>query len=230
MRTRSLPNVTDVGESLRPSLRIRKIPALVTIIATTVITSSVAYGAPRDRVLVVADYAFVTATHSKPSHAVTATDLLNADETKAPATSDVSLVANIGDIFSYPRLAVFSNSTTFTQSCVNFPNRVGRRPNEIKCPLRALALWWDQQPVLNGSREAVAFAETKGRAVSGSDVGHFLSGSNVHIVGNPSFKSGQGGLVRFAVKSKINKTLESGYICVDFPRTEAGIPRQVACR
>lgn len=69
-----------------------------------------------------------------------------------------------------------------------------------------------------------------GRAVSSSDVGQFFSGSDVHVVGNPGFKSGQGGVVRFAIKSKINKTLESGYICVRFPKTEAGIPVQVACR
>ncbi len=191
--------------------------------------SSTASSAVRDRVLAIANYAFVTATHSKPSHAVTAADLLNAVETEPLANTNLSLPVNIGDILAYPRLALFVNSTTFAQTCVSFPTRVGQRPREIKCPLRAIALWQEQPSVLSGSREAVAFAEVKGLAVSGSDVSQFFAGSNVHIVGNPSFKAGQGGVVRFAIKLKINETVEFGNICVRFPSTEAGIPVQVEC-
>jgi hypothetical protein len=199
------------------------------VTAATAVLSSTASGAARDPVLAVANYAFVTATHSKPSHAVTPADLLNAVETEPLANTDLSLPVNIGDIFAFPRLALFLNSTTFTQTCVNFPTRVGQPPYEIKCPMRAIALWQEQPLVLDASREAVAFAEKRGKAVSGSDVGRFFDGSNVHIVGNPSFKPGQSGVVRFVIKLKINKILVSGYICVRFPSTEAGIPAQVTC-
>jgi hypothetical protein len=202
---------------------------LAVLTATTATLSQAAFASPKNPVLAVADYAFITASHSKPQRAVTAADLLNAEETKSMAGSNLVLPANIGAIFAYPRLALFSNSATYTQTCVIFPAEVGRRPYEIKCPTRAIALWQEQPNVLNGSREAVAFAEKKGMAVSGSDVDQFFAGSNVHVVGNPAFKPGQGGIVRFAIKLKINSTTASGYICVRFPRTEAGISMQVDC-
>ena len=221
--------MSDQKVSQRRTYRVRTVLVSMALIVATVILSPTAFGATRDRVLAIADYAFVTSTHFKPSHAVTAADLLNAAETTPIAESNLSLLANIGDIFAYPRLAMFLNSTTFVQTCVNFSTQVGRRPFEIKCPTRALALWQEQPLVLNGSREAVASAESKGLAVSSSDVSHFFVGSNVHIVGNPAFKPGQGGIVRFAFKLNVNRILATGDICVRFPSTEAGIPVQVAC-
>ncbi len=215
--------------SRRSIHRTRLVLVSIALTATTVILSPTLSGAAGNPVLAIVDYAFVTATHSKPSHAVTAADLLDAAETEPIAKSNLSLQVNIGDIFAYPRLALFSNSTTYAQTCVNFPSEVGRRPYEIKCPARVITLWTWQPTVLNGSREAVEFAETQGLAVSGPDVGQFFDGSNVHIVGNPDFKPGQGGVVRFAIKLKINKIVAFADICVRFPSTEAGIPVQVTC-
>jgi hypothetical protein len=215
--------------SHRRTHRLRVILFLAVLTAATSALSQAALAAPKDPVLAIADYAFVTASHSRPVRAVTAADLLNAEETKTTSNSNLFLSANIGAIFGYPRLAVFSNSTMFTQTCVIFPAEVGHKPFEIKCPTRAIVLWQEQPTVLTESREAVAFAETRGTAVSGSDIGPFFDGSNVHVVGNPTFKPGQGGTVRFAIKLKINGTTASGDICVRFPRTEAGIPVQVDC-
>ena len=213
----------------RRTPRVRGVLILAMLTATAATMSQAAFAAPKDPVLAIANYAFVTAAHFKPERAITAADLLNAEETESRANSNVVLSANIGTILAYPRLAVFSNGAAFTQTCVIFPTAVGRRPFEIKCPTRAIVLWQEQPSVLNGSREAVAFAETKGMAVAGTDVGQFFAGSNVHLVGTPAFKPGQGGTVRFAIKLKISGTTASGYICVRFPTTEAGIPIQVDC-
>ncbi len=202
---------------------------VMTFVLTLALTS-ISSSATRDRrVLEIIDYAYVTATHSIPSHAVTAADLLNAADTPRLIDSTVHLVVNIGDILAYPRLALFGNSATFKQTCVNFPKRVDQRPYVITCPPTAIVLWQQQLYVMDGSREAVAAAEKNGLAVAGSDLVEFFAGSNIHIVGNPHFQPGQGGVVRFAVKMNANKVVASGDICVRFPKTEAGIPIQISC-
>jgi hypothetical protein len=182
-------------------------------------------------VLVVADYAFVTADHSVPRHVVTAADLLNAAEAEASSveTANLSLGANIGDIQAYPRLAIFMNSATYKQTCVNFPATVGERPQVITCPAKAVAIWQNLPFILDQSSRAVAAAESKGRAVAGADITPFFAGSNIHVVGAPSFKAGQGGVVRFTFKMKTGRSVTSAYVCVRFAKTEAGVPVQVRC-
>ena len=75
----------------------------------------------------------------------------------------------------------------------------------------------------------MAAAESKGQPVSGTDVVTLFARSGTHILGTPAFKAGLGGVVRFALKLTINKTLAFVRVFVRFPKTEAGIPEQIAC-
>jgi len=145
----------------------------------------------------------------------------------------VSLDSNLGDIPSYPRLAIFTNHSTYSFSCVTFSRSTRTLPKMITCPQMAVARWQEAPLVMAVSRSAVAAASAKGRAVSGKDVLNSFAKSPYHLATTPTFKSGQGGTVMLV--GSLNMTSESGTlteqvrVCVNFPTTEAGIPAQVNC-
>jgi hypothetical protein len=212
----------------------RTLLLVVFLLMLTSITSSAVNAAKPSFVSAVAEYAFSTASHEKPARAVSATDLSNAVATKSNVTTlTVTLGVNLGDIPSYPRLAIFIDSATFKNICVHFSNVVGKRPYLIACPQMAIALWQEAPSVMEVSRNAVAMAAAKGRAVSGADVAKSFTKSRFHFVTTPAFKTGQGGKVTFV--SRLKMTSDSGsvtenvHVCVKFPTTEAGIPFQVHC-
>jgi hypothetical protein len=93
-----------------------------------------------------------------------------------------------------------------------------------------MELWQEEPFVLNASRSAVAAAASSGRAVSGADITPFFIGSNYKLLKTPTFRAGQGGVVTVIVKMKFNSTLTTSHICIQFPKTEAGVPFQVACK
>jgi hypothetical protein len=161
---------------------------------------------------------------------VIAADVANAVATASVNKTSLTLGFNIGDVLSYPRLIVFMNGGTYRQTCVNFPVKVGRFPTVISCPAKVIALWQELSFVLNESRSAVANAASSGRAVSGADITQFFIGSNYKFLKTPTFRAGQGGVVTIIVKLKLNSTLTTSHICIEFPKTEAGIPIQVACK
>jgi hypothetical protein len=148
-------------------------------------------------------------------------------------TSTVTLEANLGDIPSYPRLALFINSVTFKNTCVSFSNVVGKPPYLIACPQLAIALWLEAPSVMDVSRSAVAMAAAKGQAVSGADVAKSFTKSRFHFVTAPAFKAGQGGKLKFVSQLKMTSgsgsVTETVHVCVKFPTTLAGIPIQVHC-
>jgi len=200
----------------------------------TSITSSAVNATKPSFVSAVAEYAFSTASHEKPARAVSATDLSNAVATKMNVTtSTVALGANLEDIPSYPRLAMFINSATFKHTCVSFPNVVRKPPYLIACPQMAIALWMEAPSVMDVSRSAVAKAAAKSRSVSGTDVAKSFLKSRFHFVTAPAFKAGQGGKVTFVSQFKMtsgsNSVTEIVHVCVTFPTTLAGIPIQVHC-
>jgi hypothetical protein len=201
------------------------------MLATTTMVMSPKVGAaqPSD-VTAVADYAFSTANHSRPPQFVTAADVDNAVATVPVNNSNITLVFNIGEVLDYPRLVMFENDLTFKQSCVNFSPNVGRLPTVISCPAKAIADWSELPYVLNASRSAVADAASSGRAVSGANVAQFFNGSNYILRKPPTFRAGQGGIVAITWKLKVNGDLTSSVVCIRFPKTEAGIPIQVACK
>ena len=202
----------------------------VVLATTTLVMSPTAGAAKPSGVLAVADYAFSTANHSRPSQIVNAADVANAVATVPVNNSNITLVFNVGDVFDYPRLVMFGNDVTFRQSCVDFSTRVGRLPTAIPCPAKAIADWEELPSVLNASRSAVADAASSGRAVSGADVAQFFNGSNYILLKQPTFRPGQGGVVAITWKLKVNGVLTSSSVCIRFPKTEAGIPVQVACQ
>jgi len=185
--------------------------------------------APSD-VMVMADYAFSTANHSQPPQVVTAADLANAAATVTENDANVSLVFNIGDVLEYPRLAMFVNGVTFKQSCVDFSTKVGRHPTSVPCPAKAVAYWSELPAVLTASRSAIADAARSRRAVSGAVVAQFFLGSDYMFAKIPTFKAGQGGDVAITWKLRVNGVLTNSTVCIQFPKTEAGIPIQVACK
>jgi len=202
----------------------------VALTATTVLISPLAGAAGTSGVLAVADYAFSTAIHSRPPQIVTAADVANAVATVSVNKAKLTLGFNIGDVLGYPRLALFMNEATYRQTCVDFPVKVGQSPTVIPCPAKAFALWQELPFVLNASRSAVADAASSERAVSGADITQFFIGSNYKFLKTPTFRAGQGGVVAIIWKMKVNGTLTTSRACIQFPKTEAGIPIQVACK
>jgi hypothetical protein len=192
--------------------------------------SPLAGAARSSDVLAVADYAFSTANHSRPPQIVTAADVANAEATTSVNKAKLALGINIGQVLDYPRLVLFVNGVSYRQTCVNFPVEVGQPPTAIPCPAKAIAIWQELPFVLNESRGAVAAAASSGRTVSGADVTQFFIGSNDKFLKTPTFRAGQGGVVTIIVKLKFNSTLTTSQICIQFPKTEAGIPIQVACK
>jgi hypothetical protein len=97
----------------------------------------------------------------------------------------------------------------------------------------AIALWQEAPSVMETSRNAVAMAAAKGRAVSGADVAKSFTSSRFRFVTTPAFKAGQGGKVTFVNQFKMTSdsgsVTENVHVCVKFPTTEAGIPFQVHC-
>lgn len=202
----------------------------VALTATMTLSSSLAGAARSSDVLAVADYAFSTANHSRPPQIVTAADVANALATALVNKANLTLVINIEEVEGFPRLVLFMNDVTYKQTCVDFPAQVGQSPTVIPCPAKAIALWQELPFVLNASRSAVAAAASSGRAVSGADITLFFIGSNYKLLKTPTFRAGQGGVVTVIVKMKFNSTLTTSHICIQFPKTEAGIPFQVACK
>jgi hypothetical protein len=194
------------------------------------LTSPLAGATSSSDVLAVADYAFSTANHARPPQIVTAADVANAVATASVNKAKLTLDINIGEVLGYPRLVLFMNGATYQQTCVDFPVKVGQSPTVIPCPAKTIVAWQELPFVLNASRSAVAAAATGGRAVSGADVVRFFAGGNYRFLKTPTFRAGQGGVVTIIWKMKFNGALTVSNVCIQFPKTEAGIPIQVACK
>jgi hypothetical protein len=160
---------------------------------------------------------------------VTAADVANAVATTSVNKAKLTLDINIGEVLGYPRLVLFMNGATYRQTCVDFPVKVGQSPTVIPCPAEAIVAWQELPFMLNASRSAVAAAATSGRAVSGANVVRFFAGSDYRFLKTPTFRAGQGGVVAIIWKMKFNGALTTSHICIQFPKTEAGIPTLVAC-
>lgn len=202
----------------------------VALTATMTLSSPLVGAARSSDALAVADYAFSTANHSRPPQIVTAADVANAVATVSVNKAKLTLDINIGEVEGFPRLVLFMNEVTYRQTCVDFPVKVGQSPTVIPCPAKAIALWQELPSVLYKSRSAVAAAASSGRAVSAADITPFFIGSIFKFLKTPTFRAGQGGVVTVIVKMKFNSTLTTSHICIRFPKTEAGIPFQVACK
>ena len=177
-----------------------------------------------------AEYALATATHDRPTHVVSAADVSNAVITSSTISTSLHLVFNLGDVMGYSRIIDLVDTTTFKNTCVYFPNKVGGTPKIIPCPDRALGLWNSLPAVLGASRKAVAAAASHGHAVSGADV--VIAGAQRHLsmIPKPTFGAGKGNTVKFGTKVEIGKSIIfTIFICVSFPKTAYGIPTEVAC-
>ena len=181
----------------------------------------------------IAKYAVATATHDQPAQAVTAADVSNAVATSSVNTSGLALGFNIGELVGYPRVALFVDSSTYSQLCVDFPNSVGAASTVTSCTPQVILLWQSVSGVLNSSRDAVAAAASHSRPVAGADVVKAATSIKWNLVPKPTFRSGQGGRAKFTKKLQITVPKKSAVvtvaICVSFPKTAYGIPVQVSC-
>jgi hypothetical protein len=214
---------------------------LMPVLASVMLLSlgaSTASAAPSSVVFNIAKYAEATAVHDRPAHPVTRDDVSNAAATPminppAMGSSKVSLTSNLGDLPGYPRVAVFVNPATYSVMCVNFPDFVGAAPTVATCSPRALGAWFSAPTVLLIARDAVAIAAQRGQAVSGADVVKVTSRQRWSHAGKPTFRSGQGGVVRFTNTStsgpKGSTMTVNITVCVQFPTTAYGIPVLVKC-
>lgn len=212
--------------------------SVVVGLVSVVLGASSAIAAPPSIVIKVAEYAVATAAHERPAHAVTSEDITNAAaasiiNASATGASKVSLVANIGDLPGYPRVAAFLSSATFALTCVDFPASVGAAPVITPCPSRALGEWYSEPTVLLIARNAVALAASRGQAVSVADVVAAAARSGWKLAVRPTFSSGQGGVAKFTTTSTSRssgspKTV-TVTVCVLLPATAYGIAHWVNC-
>jgi hypothetical protein len=213
----------------RPVLVFLLAPLLV---ATVVFGSVNAVGAAGDKsvALSIADYALATATHERPAQVVNAADVTNAVSLTSLNTKNLELLMNLDEVYGYSRIILLFDLKSFSDTCVDFPNKVGGAPRIISCPHEAQGLLNSRPGVLVASSEAVASAAQRGQAVSGSDVVAAASKYHLVVKPKPNFAAGEGGTVKFATLVEMPPNLKfTVYICVQFPKTAYGIPTQVAC-
>jgi hypothetical protein len=200
-------------------------------IAALLSTNGGAVGAsPSTFAFEVASYAVATAAHDQPAQVVNAADVANALATFSSLSQDhVNLVFNLGDVVRFPRLVGLFNSITFKNTCIDFPDTVAATPTVAPCPLIAIAMFSDQNGVLMVARRAIQTAASHGRAVSGADVAAADRGTRLRMEPPPNFAAGQGGMVKFDIKVRVNQTPLSYSICLILPKTEFGLSRFVSC-
>jgi|GEM_PF-1375755 len=178
----------------------------------------------------IAKYAVATATRDNPSHVVTAADVSNSVGISTVNTSNLVLLINLGDVFGYSRLVLFFSSTTYADTCLNFPDTVGGAPKVIPCPRQARGLWDGHGTALAVSNRAIAAAAATGHAVSGADVVSAAKNFHATLRHKPTFLAGQGGKVEFTtlVEMSLNTKFTVNN-CVQLPKTAYGIPFSVSC-
>jgi hypothetical protein len=212
---------------------LRYLKALAPALAATValgIPSPVAGAGVKSVALNIADYALATATHDRPAHVVNAADVTNAVSLTTINTMNLELLMNLNEVYGYSRIILLFDQKSFSDTCVDFPNKVGGAPRIIPCPHEAQGLLNSRPGVMIASSEAVASAALHGQAVSGSNVVAAAAKFHLTVSPKPTFAAGNGGTVKFATLVEMPPSLKfTVYICVRFPRTEYGTPTQVAC-
>jgi hypothetical protein len=178
----------------------------------------------------IADYALATATHEKPAQVVSAADITNAVSLTSVNTKNLLLLMNVDEVIGYTRVALLFDQNPYSDTCVDFPDKVDAAPRIIPCPHEAQGLLNSRPGVMSASSEAVASAARRGEAVSGSDVAAAAAHYELTVVPKPTFAAGQGGTVKFGTLVEMPPNLKfTVHICVRFPKTAYGIPQQVAC-
>jgi hypothetical protein len=204
-------------------------PSLVAILLCG-FASPVGAAGVKSVALNIADYALATATHDKPAQVVSAADVTNAVSLSSVNTKNLLLLMNIGDVTGYSRVVLLFDQNPHSDTCVDFPSKVDASPRIIPCPHEAQGLLNSRPGVLNASGDAVALAARHGKAVSGSDVSAAAAHYELTVDPKPTFAAGQGGIVNFGTLVEMPPHLKfTVHICVRFPKTAYGIPKQVAC-
>ncbi len=205
------------------------VPAMA--IAVLLSVGSPAGAAPSSSVaLRIANYAVATATHDRPAHVVTSTDISNAASISTVNTTSLELVINVGGLFEYPRLVLFLDQKTFANICLDVPDTVGGAPKAIPCPHQAQGLWSGRAGALAVANRAIAAAAAKGRAVSGSDLVAAAKIYGVTLRPKPTFQAGRGAIVQFSTLVEMGlNTKFTVKNCVRMPKTAYGIPEPVPC-
>jgi hypothetical protein len=202
------------------------------IVATSLLVGQPPVGAigAKSVALSIAEYAVATATHDRPAHVVTASDVTNAVSLSTVNTKDLTLLMNIDEVYGYARIALLFDEKSFADICIDFPNTIGGKPRVISCPHEAQGLLNSRAGVMQASDDAVAAAAQRGEAVSGADVVTAAARFHLTLHPIPTFGAGTGGRVKFGTLVEMPPNLKfTVHICVRFPSTAYGIPTQVAC-
>jgi hypothetical protein len=179
--------------------------------------------------IAIARYAAATAAHGRPRHAVDAADVANAVATTLVNTAGLGLVFNLDQLPGLSREIGLVNPTTYRWTCILFPDRVGAAPRVVACSASTMLMPAMAISALDMSRNVVAAAARRGRAVDGAEVAKAASADHQRLVAVPKFRSGEGGRVKFVGKGKTDGGTSTVYVCVLMPKTPYGIPVQVAC-
>jgi hypothetical protein len=178
----------------------------------------------------IANYALSTAIHEKPAQVVNAADVTNAVSLTSVNTKSLLLLMNLDEVKGFARVVLLFDQNTFSDTCIDFPKKVDASPRIIPCPHEAQGLLNSRPGVMNASSEAVASAARRGDAVSGEEVAAAAAHYDLTVDPKPTFASGAGGIVNFGTVVEMPPNLKfTVHICVQFPKTAYGIPKQVAC-
>ncbi len=202
------------------------------LVATSLLASAspLAAAGTKSVALSIADYAVATATHDRPAHVVTAADVTNAVGVTSVNTDHLFLLMNLDEVKGFSRDIILFDEKPSTDTCVNFPSKVGGDPRIIPCPLEAQGLVNSRSGVLEVSNAAIASAARRGAAVSGADVVAADAPVRLTMQPKPTFAAGDGGRVKFGTLVEMPpKQKFTVYTCVRFPKTAYGIPVIVAC-
>ena len=219
------------------SLRLVIIPALGVV--TLLALASPAGASLTSIAMQTARYAVATASHNKPARIVTADDVSNAASTYFMSSGSsefpvknpdqLTLDVNLGELPNYPRLIIVGSGVTFKHLCIDLPAKISATPKVVTCTAGVFIQWQYLPSVLMLARSAISSAAAHHRAVSGADVTAAASSAKAKLFARPTFKSGQGGKVKYVFQMTQGTTTSTGYICVLLPKAAYGIPAAVAC-
>jgi len=181
----------------------------------------------------VASHAVLFASHQTPARLVQASDV----DFVARSTSRFVQAIALGTLPSYTHLDSIVDETTYSYQCFNFPSKIGAPPVPTPCPpaaklvmgpiLKSLRTNFASATALTVSRNAIAIANAKGRALSAKDLIMAVNQvSNVSLPTTPTFASGDGPKVHFAVTDGGGAVTQ---VCVKEPTQRLGSPMPAAC-
>jgi hypothetical protein len=206
--------------------RVVGVAAVIALLASVPV-SGTAQAAPANPVQLVGNYAVAIADHQHPARVVTAQDVDDAIQAaQSTSGANLGLGFNLGTVPGFRDTVEITNTVTFKQECLDFPQIVGALPHLARCSARAIVTWQSSIGFEQGALALVAREALHGRGVSGAEVVQAHIGT---LVVKPTFLAGEGGTARFSAKGKVNTTTATVTICIYFSKWAYVTPKLEAC-